>query len=331
MSNPYSVYFDWLYDGADSELPNIVLENKYKFSVHYLLNLFMSNHKVCRYANKYLNNFYCIGLSFEEFSKTIKFIIQNFNIRKSELFHSKFIHQQKDKEIYKIMKRFPYLKYGDIALLYDDFKKYYDDSYTKKIIKKREKTKTKIKFDEIMEEFRNIKSKCGECALKNQPMCLFDTNSKSNILNVDIMFIGEAPGAEEAKTGKPFVGRSGKLLRKYIKNYIIKNKIKYFIANSVLCRPPNNKIDQSYVKSCSKNLERIIEIVKPKLLVAVGATTMRRLGCNEKISKFHGNTFKYRNLPCFVLIHPAALLRNTFSESVYEQDFDKIIKFLKGE
>jgi len=330
MGSPYSVYFDWLYDGADSELPEVVIDNKSKFSIHYLLNLFILNRKVCLYANKYINNFYCIGLSFEDFSKTIKFIIQQFSIQKSDLFHSKFIYDRKDKEIYEIMDRYPYLKYGDIVLLYDRFKKHHNDDYSKKIIKKKSAKQSKISFDNIVAEFKDIKKSCDGCILMDEPMCLFDTNSKTNILNIDIMFIGEAPGIKDIEDGKPFVGKPGKLFRKYIKDYIIKNKLKYFITNSVLCRPINNIMDQKYVSNCSKNLDKVIELVKPKMLVAVGATTMNRLGCEEKISKFHGNSFEYNGLKCFALIHPNALLRNTFSESVYEEDFLKLVSLLRG-
>jgi len=332
--SPYGVYFDWLYDGADSELPEIVIENKNKFSVHYLLNLFMRSKKACLYVNKYLNNFYCIGMPFEEFSKTIKFMIQQFGLSKFDLFHSKFIYNNRNKEISEISNKYPLLKSYEILLLHEEYKKYYDENtgVSKKISNRKSKTKIdKIKFEDLIAKFKDVKSKCSECALISEPLCLFDTNSKSNVCGVDIMFVGEAPGKNEAEAGVPFVGRSGELLRKYIKEYIVKNKLKYLIGNSVFCRPPDNKINPEYVLSCEKNLDELINTVKPKMLITVGAISMKRFGITGKITDNHGSIFKYdrMNIPCFVLVHPAAILRGVYNEELYKKDFEKLVSIVK--
>ena len=331
--NPYSVFFDWLFDGADSEIPDVIIENKSRFSIHYLLNLFMKNRKVCLYVNKYLNNFHCVGLPIEDFFRVIKFVIQQFNLSKFDLFHSKFIHINRDKEILEFISRYPFLKYNEASLIYDKYKSEVINNICSKKISTKKIKKEKLRFEEIIEQFKDIKNSCSECALIKEPLCLFDTNSKSNISNIDIMFVGEAPGKSEAEKGIPFVGASGELLRKYIKEFIIKNKIKFFITNSVLCRPPDNKISPEYVTSCHKNLDKLIEMINPKLIVTVGAISMKRLGMNGKITENHGKIFKYNNKNlCFPLVHPAAILRGVYSENIYKEDFKLLVmNFERGE
>jgi DNA polymerase len=117
-------------------------------------------------------------------------------------------------------------------------------------------------------------------------------------LNTDIMFIGEAPGFNEDKQGKPFVGQSGKILDKLLESVNLKRQDIY-IANILKCRPPKNRNPTNEeISSCSVHLDKQIEIIRPKIICCLGnfATgyILRRFDLKEEIkgiSKIHGRVF----------------------------------------
>jgi len=329
-NNVYNEFYGWLFDGRqDTLIPDQIINEKAKFSLHFLMNLFLKNKTVCFVVNKYLNNYDFAGLEFEDICKILKFLVLRFRIPKTSIFYSKFIYENVNKEISEIICKYPHLKYKEVEMLLDDFKRLCCDSSKSTTTKKHETSqKFKIKFEDMINEFSQIKKNCPGCALLGEPLCLFDTNAKSNVYGIDFLFVGEAPGENEAKEGKPFVGKSGKILRDYIQKFIIKNRLKYFITNSVLCRPPQNKIDVSYVDSCSANLDKVISMLNPKILVAVGSTAMNRLlKIKDGITKIHGQLIpsKEYNKPVFVLLHPSFIVRNACPVSVYDDDFTILI------
>ncbi len=127
----------------------------------------------------------------------------------------------------------------------------------------------------------------------------------------DLMFIGEAPGAEEDRQGLPFVGAAGELLTKIIQAMEMQREDVY-IANVIKCRPPGNRDPQpDEVAACRGYLERQIELVSPRLMVILGRVAAQTLLGNESpIGQMRGHWYQVRGIPTMITYHPAALLRN---------------------
>ncbi len=130
-------------------------------------------------------------------------------------------------------------------------------------------------------------------------------------LRARLMFIGEGPGAEEDRTGLPFVGRAGELLTRIIQA-IGMERAQVYIANIVKCRPPGNREPQpDEVAACRGYLEAQIDAIRPLVVVALGRVAAQTLlGNNTPIGKMRGQWFEVRGVPVMVTYHPAALLRN---------------------
>ncbi|ACF14396.1 phage SPO1 DNA polymerase-related protein [Chloroherpeton thalassium ATCC 35110] len=126
-----------------------------------------------------------------------------------------------------------------------------------------------------------------------------------------LVLIGEAPGADEDAQGRPFVGRSGQLLTK-IMEAIHFSREEIYICNILKCRPPNNREPQAdEVAACLPHLYRQLEIIKPKIILALGRVAANVLLENKQsMSAMRGKVIKWRNSDVFVTYHPAALLRN---------------------
>jgi len=129
--------------------------------------------------------------------------------------------------------------------------------------------------------------------------------------NADWMFIGEAPGAEEDRRGEPFVGRSGKLLDQMLAA-IGQSRQSVFIANIIKCRPPNNRDPKpEEASACRAYLERQIETVNPRIIIAVGKIAAQNLlGTDSPVGRMRGKRHSFGNVPLVVTYHPAYLLRS---------------------
>ena len=125
------------------------------------------------------------------------------------------------------------------------------------------------------------------------------------------MFIGEAPGADEDRQGEPFVGRAGQLLNAMIEAIGLRREDVY-IANVLKCRPPGNRDPQpNEVDSCEPYLMRQIELIRPRLIVALGRHAAHSLLKTEApLARLRGQRLAYRGTPLVVTFHPAYLLRN---------------------
>jgi DNA polymerase len=126
-----------------------------------------------------------------------------------------------------------------------------------------------------------------------------------------LMFVGEGPGQTEDQTGRPFVGRAGELLTQIIEAIGLRREA-VFIANAVKCRPPQNRKPlPDELAACWPYLERQIELVRPRVLVALGATAAESLlQARKSLTELRGRVHSYRGIPLVVTYHPAALLRN---------------------
>jgi uracil-DNA glycosylase family 4 len=150
--------------------------------------------------------------------------------------------------------------------------------------------------------------------------------------DADLMFVGEAPGADEDVQGIPFVGRAGQLLTKIIEAIDLKREDVY-IANVIKCRPPGNRNpDPDEVETCEPFLFRQIDIIKPKVIVALGKFAAQALlRTLDPISRLRGRVFTYRGAKLVPTFHPAYLLRNPASKREVWEDMKLVKKLLNSQ
>ena len=150
--------------------------------------------------------------------------------------------------------------------------------------------------------------------------------------DADLMFVGEAPGADEDVQGIPFVGRAGQLLTKIIEAIDLKRGDVY-IANVIKCRPPQNRNPEpDEIETCEPFLFRQIDVIKPKVIVSLGkfaAHTLLR--SEEPISRLRGRIFEYRGAKLIPTFHPAYLLRNPSSKREVWEDMKLVKKLLNSQ
>ena len=149
---------------------------------------------------------------------------------------------------------------------------------------------------------------CTDCELAGSR-----TNTVFGVGNADAdwLIIGEAPGAEEDRRGEPFVGRAGALLDQML-TAIGQSRDEVFIANILKCRPPNNRDPRpAEARACRAYLERQIELVRPKIILAVGRIAAQNLlGSDEPVGRMRGRPHEFGGVPLVVTYHPAYLLRS---------------------
>lgn len=149
---------------------------------------------------------------------------------------------------------------------------------------------------------------CTACALhRDRTQTVYGTGS----LKARIVFIGEAPGAEEDRTGIPFVGRAGQLLTKMIES-IGFDREEVYICNTIKCRPPNNRDPTTEEKeTCRPFLEEQLQILRPQILVGLGAHAAGYLtGLQTSLGKMRRRWHEFQGIPTMVTYHPAFLLRS---------------------
>ena len=171
----------------------------------------------------------------------------------------------------------------------------------------------KLLDEELGQELGHLASEvesCKQCELyKSRTKTVFGVGNK----NADWLIIGEAPGGEEDLKGEPFVGRAGKLLNAMFLSMGLQRK-EVFIANILKCRPPKNRDPKSdEVKVCENYLRQQIELIKPRIILALGRIAAQNLlKSTTPIGKMRGNSYLYpdSDLPVVVTYHPAYLLRS---------------------
>ena len=146
-----------------------------------------------------------------------------------------------------------------------------------------------------------------------------------------LMFVGEAPGADEDIQGEPFVGRAGQLLTKIIEAIGMKREDVY-IANVIKCRPPGNRNPEpDEVDRCEPFLFQQIDAIKPKVIVALGKFAAQSLlRTTDPITRIRGREYKYRNAILMPTYHPAYLLRNPSSKREVWEDMKRVRELLGG-
>jgi DNA polymerase len=159
-------------------------------------------------------------------------------------------------------------------------------------------------WDTLKAEVQNCHL-CGLC--NNRTQTVFGTGNQ----HADWLIIGEAPGEQEDQQGLPFVGVAGQLLTEMLRAIGL-SRDQVFIANILKCRPPNNRDPHAdEVKSCKDYLQRQQQLIKPKIILAVGRIAAQTLlETNEPLAKLRGNVHTLNNTPVVVVYHPAYLLRS---------------------
>lgn len=149
--------------------------------------------------------------------------------------------------------------------------------------------------------------------------------------DADLMFVGEAPGADEDIQGEPFVGRAGQLLTKIIEA-IGMTRADVYIANVIKCRPPGNRNPEpDEVEQCEPFLFRQIDAVKPKVIVALGKFAAQSLlKTTDPITRIRGREYVYRSAILMPTYHPAYLLRNPSAKREVWEDMKRVRAILSG-
>jgi DNA polymerase len=194
-----------------------------------------------------------------------------------------------------------------------------------------------LKIEDIsnVDELELFIKKSNICDLKNHAKhtVIGDGNTQANI-----MLIGEAPGAEEDKIGKPFVGAAGHLLNKMLLAINL-DRNKVYITNVIPWRPPDNRTPSNEeILQCLPFLQKHIELIMPKIIVLLGAIAAKSvLSTPLSISKLRGRWHEYKNLylnesiPCLATYHPAFLLRSPGFKKIAWEDLKKLQQKIENE
>lgn len=172
------------------------------------------------------------------------------------------------------------------------------------------------------EELINDCTKCEKCRLGS---------TRNNIvigrgnINAPILLVGEGPGEQEDIQGEPFVGPAGKLLDLLI-DALMFEKDQYYIANIVKCRPPGNRVpNDDEAQMCLQYLRRQFSLIKPKIIVCLGATAMKYIiDKDAKITNIRGHWVERKGFYIMPTFHPAALLRDQSKKILMWEDFKKV-------
>lgn len=186
-----------------------------------------------------------------------------------------------------------------------------------------------------VEDFKNLKELHEYFAIHNS--CKLKNTATQPVYEIDIpssgiVFIGEAPGMNEDKEGKPFVGKAGMFLDKLLESISFKRSDVY-VTNVVKYRPPQNREPSDEEKdSCRVWLNAELLFVKPKIIVPMGKHALERFVPDGRISASHGQAFEHKSgIPVFAVYHPAVALYNPDLEKILYEDFKRLKMFLDGE
>lgn len=164
-------------------------------------------------------------------------------------------------------------------------------------------------------------SKCQKCEIARQRTMVVPGEGAEN---ADILFIGEAPGFNEDKQGRPFVGQAGQFLDRLLASIEL-DRQKVFIANVIKCRPPGNRDPlPTEIQNCRPWLDSQIAIIKPRIIVTLGRFSMGMFFPGKTISKIHGTAVKKDGVTCFAMYHPAAALHQRSLQQALLDDMKKI-------
>jgi uracil-DNA glycosylase family 4 len=178
-------------------------------------------------------------------------------------------------------------------------------------------------------QLREAVAACSACGLwRQRKQAVFGVGHES----APWLFVGEGPGADEDEQGEPFVGQAGRLLDAMMAAIGIRRGREAYIANVVKCRPPGNRTPTlEEAAACAPFLDRQIDLIRPRLIVALGKTAaMRLLQTEASLGSLRGRVHRYRGTPLVVTYHPAYLLRNLPDKAKAWEDLLLARRTLKG-
>ena len=160
-----------------------------------------------------------------------------------------------------------------------------------------------------LEDVAQKVASCSRCALSKKRT---HTVPGMGVPNPAVLVVGEGPGAEEDAQGLPFVGPAGKLLDKMLEAISLSRDVNCYIANIVKCRPPKNRDpEQDECAACRAFLDAQIDVLQPKMILAMGRIASHNLlNTESSLGRLRNNFYEYKNIPLLVTYHPSALLRN---------------------
>jgi len=176
------------------------------------------------------------------------------------------------------------------------------------------------------EDLVSLQKAVSDCTLCGLSKSRRNTVFGEGMVGCDVMFVGEAPGADEDASGRPFVGKAGKLLDRMISAMGLKRSESY-IANVLKCRPPGNATPtHEQADVCMPYLERQRDLIRPRFVVALGRAASEALsGRTETIARMRGRWHKWGDTPFVVTYHPAALLRDPSRKRLAWEDLQKVM------
>jgi uracil-DNA glycosylase len=179
---------------------------------------------------------------------------------------------------------------------------------------------------QLIQQIENNVRNCKKCRLYQK--ALNGVPGEGNIES-PLVFVGEAPGSTEDATGRPFVGRAGKLLETLL-GEINYTREDVWIGNIIKHRPPENRDPlPDEIAACEPYLSMQLKIISPKLIVTLGRFAMNYFHPEGKISRDHGRMLKLQNMVVYPVYHPAAALRNPTMAQALRNDFLRIPSILK--
>jgi len=176
----------------------------------------------------------------------------------------------------------------------------------------------------------SLKKQANECHLCNLSKSRNKVVFGEGSLDADIMFVGDVPGASEDSSGHLFQGRSGDILTNMIEKVLETKREETYMTNIVKCKPLGDQnVNAAQIHTCSPYLTKQIELIKPKVIIALGKEAYKQLTDeDESLEKIHGIAHKVNAYTVFAIHHPVFLLRNPSAKRVVFEDLKKIKAFL---
>ncbi len=176
-----------------------------------------------------------------------------------------------------------------------------------------------ITMDELSREIEG----CTKCRLHVNRT---NTVPGEGNIGAEVMFIGEAPGADEDKQGRPFVGKAGKLLDKALNALGFFRDKNFYICNICKCRPENNRTPaEDEAEACLPYLRSQVAIIRPKIIVCLGATSAKYIIDRQtRITSIRGKWIERKGYYIIATFHPAALLRDESKKRLFWEDLKKV-------
>lgn len=176
-----------------------------------------------------------------------------------------------------------------------------------------------LPLPELIKEIEN----CTKCGLHRTRI---NTVPGEGNPRAKLMFIGEAPGADEDRLGRPFVGKAGQLLDKALNALDFYRDKNFYICNICKCRPENNRTpSEDEAEACLPYLRNQVAVVKPRIIVCLGATAARYvIDRSVRITQIRGQWFEKKGYHILATFHPAALLRDESKKRIFWQDLKAV-------